>query len=127
MRAAVPIALVLGALSLPPTASAWVAYRGVGWRRPAVGVGVGWGGGWGAARCCCCYGAVRPVAVAPVVAAPAPAVVIQPQVTSTLYSLPPECTGFDVAGVHYYACGGSYYRPYFGNNGVYYQAVPNPL
>ena len=33
----------------------------------------------------------------------------------------------NINGVQYYVLGATYYRPCFGNNGVYYQVVPNPI
>jgi len=69
-----------------------------------------------------------------VVIAPRPATVVVEEPAAagpppglTVPTLPPGCKAFDVSGVHYYACGQTYYRPYFGNNGVYYQVVRNPL
>lgn len=68
------------------------------------------------------------VAPAPVYAAPAP-VYIPPvaPIGSVYYSLPYGAQSANINGVQYYVVGSTYYRPYFGNNGVYYQVVANPI
>ena len=73
------------------------------------------------------------VATAPVYAAPyyyaPPPVVVAPSapVGSIYYSLPYGSQSATINGVQYYVLGATYYRPYFGNNGVYYQVVANPI
>jgi hypothetical protein len=73
------------------------------------------------------------VAPTPVYPAPyyyaAPPVVVAPAapVGSIYYSLPPGVQSANINGVQYYVLGGTYYRPFFGSNGVYYQVVPNPI
>jgi hypothetical protein len=73
------------------------------------------------------------VAPTPVYAAPyyyaAPPVVVPPTapIGSIYYSLPPGAQSANINGTQYYVAGSTYYRPYFGNNGVYYQVVPNPI
>ncbi len=75
------------------------------------------------------------VAPAPIVVAPAPYVVAPPPVVvapvapvgSIYYSLPGGVQSATINGTQYYVYGSTYYRPYFGNNGVYYQVVPSPL
>lgn len=67
-------------------------------------------------------------AAAPVVVTPAP-VVMAPAVPvgSIYYSLPAGAQSANINGVQYYVSGNLYFRPYFGNNGVYYQVVANPI
>jgi hypothetical protein len=48
-------------------------------------------------------------------------------VGSIYYSLPPGAQSANINGTQYYVLGSTYYRPYFGNNGVYYEVVPNPI
>jgi len=58
-----------------------------------------------------------------------PPVVVAPgePIGSIYYSLPYGAQSANINGVQYYVLGGTYYRPYFGNNGVYYEVVPNPI
>ena len=37
-----------------------------------------------------------------------------------------ECQNETVVGVHYYVCGTTWFRPYAGNNGLYYKVVAAP-
>ncbi len=37
-----------------------------------------------------------------------------------------ECQHETVVGVHYYVCGTTWFRPYAGNNGLYYKVVSAP-
>ena len=71
---------------------------------------------------------VAPTYATPYYGAPAP-VVMAPgaPVGSIYYSLPYGAQSAYINGEQYYVLGGTYYRPYFGNNGVYYQVVPNPI
>jgi hypothetical protein len=99
----------------------------------------GWGPGWG-------YGAadeaLAGMAMGTMIGAAAsqpstvvveqPATVIQ-QVTpavsplgTQVTTLPGVCTAENVNGTMAYQCGSSWYRPFFGSSGVYYQAVPPP-
>lgn len=66
------------------------------------------------------------VAPAPVVAAP---VYIPPTapIGSVYYALPTGAQSANINGTQYYVLGSTYYRPYFGSNGVYYQVVANPI
>ncbi len=48
-------------------------------------------------------------------------------VGSIYYSLPPGVQSANINGTQYYVLGGTYYRPYFGSNGVYYEVVANPI
>ncbi len=47
---------------------------------------------------------------------------------STVVTPPPslECQHETVVGVHYYVSGTTWFRPYVGNNGLYYKVVPAP-
>lgn len=73
------------------------------------------------------------VAPAPVYASPyyypAPPVVVPAvaAVGSIYYSLPAGAQSANINGTQYYVLGSTYYRPYFGNNGVYYEVVANPI
>ncbi len=42
-------------------------------------------------------------------------------------SLPPGCQNVAVNNAQFYQCGSSWYKPFFGPTGVYYQAVQSPL
>jgi hypothetical protein len=59
----------------------------------------------------------------PVVVATVPSVPIG----TIYYTLPYGAQPLTIAGQQYYNLGGTYYRPYFGYNGVYYQVVPYPI
>jgi hypothetical protein len=56
-------------------------------------------------------------------------VVIAPAVPvgSIYYSLPSGTQATYAGGQQYYVFGGTYYQPFFGANGVYYQVVAPPL
>ena len=41
-------------------------------------------------------------------------------------TLPPGSQGRSVGGAQLYQCGDTWYKPYFGANGVYYEVVPPP-
>jgi hypothetical protein len=45
-------------------------------------------------------------------------------VGSVVTSIPPGCSGRAASGANYYVCNGTWFQPYFGNNGVYYRVVP---
>lgn len=45
---------------------------------------------------------------------------------SQLSSLPAGCSNAVVKSVEYYSCGPNWFKPMFGNSGVYYQVVPQP-
>lgn len=77
--------------------------------------------------------ASRPVVVAPsaVVVAPPPVVVTTPTVYPPLVGdrvsvLPIGAQEVTVRSVQYYLSSGTWYRPFFGSNGVYYEVVPAP-
>ncbi len=118
---------------------------GVGFRGPGYG---GWHAGavgWGHVGCygCGVYHPVwHPAATAAVVgtaaavgAAAGAAAATQPvyappayayPVGATVPVLPAGCAYDTFSGVNYYDCAGTWYRPYFGSNGVYYQVAPAP-
>jgi hypothetical protein len=124
---------------------------GVGYRGPGVG---GWHAGavgWGHVGCYACgvyhpawhpWGTAAAVGTAAVVgaavvgaavgaaAASAPVVYAAPSYTlpigSTVPTLPGGCTRELVSGLDYYSCGGTWYRPSFGSNGVFYTVVAAP-
>jgi hypothetical protein len=68
------------------------------------------------------------VAVGAVVGAVAGAAVARPAyVMGTNYAVLPAGAGVaTIGGVSYYNVGSSWFRPYYGANGVYYQVVPAP-
>ena len=41
-------------------------------------------------------------------------------------SLPPGASQVNVRGTAYYLSGNTWFRPFFGANGAYYQVVPAP-
>jgi hypothetical protein len=101
-----------GVLVAPGSARAWVAVRAV---RPigAVAVGVA-------------AGAVAGAAVASAATPPPSTVVVQqapppppPPAGGVITTLPSGC----VSSGGRYQCGSTWYQPYFGANGVYYQVV----
>jgi uncharacterized membrane protein len=42
---------------------------------------------------------------------------------SMVATLPPACAQQLAGSVTYYVCGGTWYQPFYGNNGVYYRIV----
>jgi len=68
-------------------------------------------------------GAEAEAAAQPVVAQP---VVAQPTIGTAVAVLPPGCQQMNVNGKNYYQCGATWYHPYFGAGGVYYEVVPVP-
>ena len=76
--------------------------------------------------------ASRPATV--VVQQPAPVVVQQPAyytqgnlpIGTQVAALPAGSTSMVVNGVNYYQRGPTWYKPYFGSSGVYYEVVPAP-
>jgi hypothetical protein len=151
------IPLLTGLSIIPWPAGAWIGYHGGGFvHGPRGGTAVwhrgGWGGGWGyhgttvyhsgcwgcAAGAAAAAGAVGLAAGAAIgsaaTAASSPTVVVQqpvyvtsPAIGSTVLTLPGGCKSATVNGVRYYGCGGTYYKPHFGANSVYYTIVPNPF
>jgi hypothetical protein len=45
-------------------------------------------------------------------------------VGSLVTTVPPGCAYQAVAGTNYYVCNGTWFQPYYGNNGLYYRVVP---
>jgi hypothetical protein len=140
-------ALVVASLLLPlQDANAWVAAARGGWGgRGAVAVGGGYHGayyhGGGCYGCGAAVGAVAGLAVGTAIASaaqPATVVVQQPIQQPSYYSpgylavgsqvagLPPGSNSMVVNGQQYYQSGPTWYRPYFGSSGVYYEVVPAP-
>lgn len=74
--------------------------------------------------------ASQPVYVAPqpVYVAPQPAYAVQGNlpIGSQYAALPPGSKSMTVNGVNYYQNGPTWYKPYFGSSGVYYEVVPAP-
>lgn len=66
-------------------------------------------------------------ASSPTVVVQQPVYVTGPSIGTETLSLPGGCSSTAVNGVQYYNCGGSFYQPHFGSNGVYYTVVPNPF
>ena len=103
--------------------------------------GGGWSGGgwgWGAADDALAGMAVG-AAIGAAASQPSTIVVEQPSTTVVQQSapaapaygtqvtqLPGGCTSQNVHGVMAYQCGSTWYRPYFGANGVYYEVVSPP-
>jgi hypothetical protein len=152
MKILMTLTLAGGILSLPESSSAWIAYGHAGFgccyhagyccggvsTGTAVAAGMaGLAVGASIAR------ANQPVVVAPVYTTPyyvaptyvaptyvpPPPVVVPPSapIGSEYYSLPPGVQAANINGVQYYVLGTTYYRPFFGSNGVYYQVVANPI
>jgi hypothetical protein len=86
-------------------------YYGGGFHGPAV-VNHYYGAG-----CWNCGAAVGLAAGAAAVAATAYAV------GSLVASVPTGCPYQAVGGANYYVCGGTWYQPYYGGNGLYYRVV----
>jgi hypothetical protein len=45
-------------------------------------------------------------------------------VGSLVAAVPSGCPYQVVAGTNYYVCNGTWFQPYYGNNGLYYRVVP---
>jgi hypothetical protein len=142
------LALAAGLLASPGGANAWVAAAG-GYGRGAVAVG-GYHPAYyhpptGCYGCGAAAGAVVGMAVgAAVVSASQPktVVVAQPAVVyapppgyyapgnlplgSQFAVLPPGSNSMVVNGVTLYQNGPTWYRPFYGSSGVYYEVVPAP-
>ena len=154
MKKLMIVTLLSAALVVPIQSDAWVAVARGGYHPPAYG-GACWHGGWscggvstgtavaagvaglavGAAIGSAAAHASQPttVVVAPAYVAPyyvtPPPIVVAPNapVGSIYYALPYGAQSTYINGVQYYVLGGTCYRPFFGNNGVYYQVVPCPI
>jgi hypothetical protein len=57
-----------------------------------------------------------------------PAYVVQGNlpIGTQVASLPPGSSSMVVNGTNYYQSGPTWYKPYFGSSGVYYEVVPTP-
>jgi hypothetical protein len=150
MKKVMSLALLCAVLAVPIQSDGWVAVGGRGWG------GACWHGGWGcggvstgtavaagfaglAAGAAIGAAAASPTYVAaPVVVAPSPVVVapapvvggpvyVPPAIGAIYYSLPYGAVSTVIHGQQYYVSGSICYRPYFGNNGVYYEVVPYPI
>src|SRR5262245_3289404 len=145
MKKLMSLALLCAALAVPIQSDGWVAAGGRGGFVAAGGPC--WHAGWSCGGVCTgtavaagaagfAAGAAVGAAVARanqpayVVAAP-PAVVGAPvqavPIGTVYYSVPYGAQPLSVAGQQYYYLGSTYYRPFFGGNGVYYQVVPSPI
>ncbi|MDM0113704.1 hypothetical protein QTI66_16210 [Variovorax sp. J22R133] len=142
------LGVAIAAAGLIPlsSANAWVAAAG-GYRGGAVAVG-GFHPAYRPAGCYGCgaaVGAVAGMAVGAAVASaarPATVVVAQPMpvvvepppyavvgnvpLGSQVAALPSGTQSMVVNGVTFYQHGPTWYKPYFGSSGVYYQVVPAP-
>jgi hypothetical protein len=98
---------------------------------PAAPPGPSWHAGWGCGGVC--TGTPAAAGLASFAAGtvfnsgqtPPPSFeVTVPPVGTILYSLPSGAESITVSGQQYYTFAGTMYRPFFGNNGVYYEVVP---
>lgn len=146
------LAVMAGALLPLSDANAWVAARG-GWGRGGVAVGGfhgGYAGGYhgGCYGCGAAVGAVAGMAVGAAIASsaqpaypstvvvqqPAPVYVQQPTYVTQgnlplgtqVATVPAGSNSMVVNGTNYYQYGATWYKPYFGSSGVYYEVVPAP-
>ena len=140
-------AVAAGALVPLSGAHAWIAAGG-GWRGGAVAVGgyhpyhpyyrppgcYGCGAAAGAVAGLAVGAAIADASRPAVVVQPAPVIVQQPAVVvqsampfgTQLAALPGGARSMVVNGVNYYQAGPTWYKPYFGASGVYYEVVPAP-
>lgn len=135
-------------------ANAWVAaggYHGYGGYHGAVAVGGYHGGayyhGGGCYGCGAAGLAVGVMAGAAIAHASQPAVVVQQPIVysqpvvvqqpayvtqgnlpigTQVAALPPGSSSMVVNGTNYYQNGPTWYKPYYGSSGVYYEVVPTP-
>src|SRR5689334_13178557 len=125
-------------LALPTQSTkAWVAYgragyAHVGYAHPGYGccyhAGYSCGGGSTAIARANQPAYVVAPAYNPYYVAPPPVVVPPSAPIGSVYSsLPYGYQPAYINGVQYYVFGGTYYRSYWGGNGVYYTVVPNPI
>lgn len=139
-------AVMVGALIPLTDAAAWVAAAG-GYRGRAVAVG-GYHPAYrppGCYGCGAAVGAVAGMAVGAAVASAArpttvvveqpgavvvqqPAYVVQPNLPlgTQVAGVPAGSRSMVVNGANYYQDGPTWYKPYFGSSGVYYEVVPAP-
>ena len=146
LKILITVTLAGAVLALPTPTNAWVAYGHTTYVRAGGGYHAGYSCGGvstGTAVAAGVTGSVvgaaiaksshpplwwRPAYATPYYVAPPPVVVVPvAPVGSIYYSLPYGAKSASVNGTHYYVLGITYYRPFFGSNGVYYQVVPNPI
>jgi len=102
------------------------------------GNGGDWGWGWGAGDDALA-GMMIGAAIASNKSDPSTVIIEQPSTTvvqqaapaapaygTQVTVLPAGCTAENVHGTMAYRCGSTWYRPYFGSNGVYYEVVQPP-
>ncbi|MDM0033683.1 hypothetical protein QTI33_16235 [Variovorax sp. J22P271] len=141
-------AVLAGAFVPLSGAHAWIAAAG-GWRGGAVAVGgyhpyhpyyrpagcYGCGAAAGAVAGMAVGAAIvdanRPAAVIvppPAMVVPPPAYVVQGNMPlgTQVAALPAGARSMVVNGANYYQFGATWYKPYFGSSGVYYEVVPVP-
>ena len=153
MKKLISLGLLCATVAIPTQSDGWVAVGGGGWGGAAWGGGC-WHAGWGCggvstgtavaagfaglAAGAAITAATRPtyvVAPSPVVVTPSPVVVTPspgwgqppPAIGAIYYSLPNGAQATVIHGQQYYMYGSFCYKPYFGNNGVYYEVVPYPV
>ncbi|RZL88100.1 MAG: hypothetical protein EOP82_24110 [Variovorax sp.] len=145
------VATVAGTLAPLSAAHAWVAAAG-GWRGGAVAVGgvqrpyyhpyyrpagcYGCGAAAGAVAGMAVGAAIattaRPATVIvqqpAAIVVPRPAYVVQPALPmgTQVAHMPDGAREMVVNGTRYYQAGPTWYKPYFGSSGVYYEVVPTP-
>ncbi|MCC8999622.1 MAG: hypothetical protein LM522_09005 [Candidatus Contendobacter sp.] len=111
-------------------------YGGGAYYHPAYAAGGCWGCSGYSAGAVAAAGVVGLAAGAAIgSAAASPTVVVQqpvyvnaPAIGSEVFALPSGgCNSVSANGIRYYNCGGGYYQPHFGSNGVYYTVVPSPF
>ena len=57
-----------------------------------------------------------------------PVVVVPTAAVGSIFTtLPARAKSANINGTQYYFLGATCFRPFFGNNGVYYQVVPSPI
>ena len=145
MKLPITLCLSVAVLALPMQTHAWVAYRGgCCWHRGYACGGVSTGTAVAAGFAGLATGALigsaaararqptyvvapTPVYVAPSYVAPPVVVPAVAAIGSIYNSLPPGAKSANINGTEYYVLGNTYYRPYFGSNGVYYEVVANPI
>jgi hypothetical protein len=71
-------------------------------------------------------GSAAAAASTPTIVVQQPVYVASPAIGTQVVTLPGDCARTVATGVTFYNCGGAYYQPGFGSNGVYYTVVPNP-
>jgi len=143
MKLPMALCLAVTVLALPTQTNAWVAYRGGccwhgGYHCGGVSTGTAVAAGFAGLAAGAAIGSAmaRPTYVvaptpvvypAPYYAAPPVVVPAVAAVGSIYYSLPAGAQSANINGTQYYVVGNTYYRPYFGSNGVYYEVVANPI